>query len=67
MALHSGKGWLGAASSPGISLFGTARSSTVESGLPVSRSSTKTFPILVVTATAALPRNSISVGSEATS
>jgi len=55
IGLHPGMGWVGAAASPGMSLFGTARSLTSVSGLPVSRSSTNRLPIFVVTATAGRP------------
>ena len=64
---HAGNGCVGEASSPGTSLFGTGRSSTGTSGLPVSRSSTNSVPIFVLTATAGRPRKSISSGAAATS
>src|SRR5204863_9595022 len=45
-------GCVGQVFTPGTLLCGTGRSSTGWSGLPVSRSSAKTLPILVVTTTA---------------
>jgi len=42
-----GKGCVAADASPATSLFGTARSSTPKSGVPVSRPSTNTFPVLL--------------------
>ena len=62
------KGCVGEASSPGTSLFGTARSSTAMRGVPVSRSSTNTRPIFVVIAIAGVPSfHAKRVGCEATS
>ena len=48
----TGNGCVGQDSSPGIELLGTGRSCTSNSGLPVSRSSRKTKPVLVACATA---------------
>ena len=60
-------GCVGAASSPGISLFGTGRSSTGINGLPVARSSTNRFPIFVDCSTAGVPFQSTSTGCAGTS
>ncbi len=46
------KGCVGAVSSFGMSLFGTGRSSTGNTGRPVSRSSTNSIPVLVACTTA---------------
>ena len=51
-----GKGWVGAERSPGTSVCGTGRSRTGNRGAPVSRSSTKTKPVLVAWATAGTGR-----------
>jgi hypothetical protein len=48
------KGCVGQDCSPGISLFGTARSSMGHTGLPVTRSNTNTKPCLVACATASM-------------
>ena len=68
---RTGKGCVGADSSPGTRLAGTARSSIGKSGSPVSRFSTKSIPILVpwITAGIRFPSRaiSLSVGWEATS
>src|SRR3954453_6583594 len=47
-----GKGCVGQDSSPGTWLFGTGRSSTPNTGLPVSRLRTKSKPIFVISAIA---------------
>src|SRR5882757_10780248 len=61
-------GCVGEASSPGISDFGTGRSSTGSRGAPVSRLSTKTCPIFVLTTTAGVPSFHVNnVGCGATS
>jgi len=60
-------GWLGAAFLAGHVAFRHGAFLHGRERLAVSRSSTKRFPILVFTATAALPRNSIRVGCDATS
>ncbi len=52
----AGNGWVGHACSPGTSLGGTGRSSTGKSGVPRTRSSRKTWPIFVPTATAGIAR-----------
>ena len=66
-----GNGWVFAATSPGTSLFGTGRSWTGISGLPVSRFRMNRWPVFDATATAAivLPsfRQSNRIGGEATS
>ena len=50
----TGKGWVGDRYSPSTApVWGTGRSSTGKSGSPVSRSSIKVIPILVVCTTAA--------------
>ncbi|PYP12551.1 MAG: hypothetical protein DMD56_03650 [Gemmatimonadetes bacterium] len=46
------KGWVRDASSPGMSLDGTGRSSTGKIGRPVSRSSTNSMPVFVACNTA---------------
>ncbi|PYR16043.1 MAG: hypothetical protein DMF98_28490, partial [Acidobacteria bacterium] len=46
-----GKGCVGHDSSPGTSLFGTGRSSTGQSGVPVTRSNTYSSPNFVACAT----------------
>src|ERR1700733_13619375 len=62
------KGCVGQLSSPGISLLGTARSSTGSKGTPVSRLSTKVWPIFVLMTIAGAPSFQVkSVGCEATS
>src|ERR1700743_700854 len=61
-------GCVGHASSPGISVFGTATSSTGNSGLPFSRFNTNTRPIFVVIAIAGVLSFHVnSVGCDATS
>src|SRR5882724_10976346 len=49
-----GIGWVGQACSPGISLFGTGRSSIGQRGLPVTRSNTYKKPCFVACGTASI-------------
>ena len=50
----SGKGCVGHNSSPGVSLFGTGRSSTPKMGWPVSRLRINSKPIFVICASAGI-------------
>ena len=66
--LNDDSGCVGEVTSPGMSLLGTARSSTGNSGAPVSRSSTNNCAVLVPCSTAARPSgNVISAGGDALS
>src|SRR5687768_11375917 len=64
-------GWVGAATSPGTLLAGTARSSTGNSGRPLVRSNTNIIPDLVVWTTAGIRApfcvTAVSAGGEALS
>src|SRR5688572_31273049 len=63
-----GKGCVGHVSSPGISLFGTGRSSIGQIGSPVTRSKTNRKPFLFASATTSIVRPSflivVSCGAE---